>query len=40
MVLEQRDKQFNSTGSSRPQKLVFKSADLNARQVEWKSGQS
>ena len=39
MVLEQRDKQFNSR-ESRPQKLVFKSVDLNARQVEWKSGQS
>ena len=39
MVLEQRDKQLIQ-GSSRPPKLVFQSADPNARQVEWKSGQS
>ena len=39
MVLEQRDKQFNSR-EFRPPKLVIKSADPNARQVEWKSGQT
>ena len=39
MVLEQRDKQFNSREFSTTE-LVFKSADPNARQVEWKSGQS
>ena len=40
MVLEQRDKQFNSREFSTTEISLFKSADPNARQVEWKSGQS